>query len=108
MAGADVARAQECIGKAFSAINEADLPLATWRVHATAAELFGRSGDSGSAEHHRELGRVAILKLANSLPVDEPLRQTFLSAPAVTKVLGSRQPTGLTAHRSKLATRIAA
>jgi ATP/maltotriose-dependent transcriptional regulator MalT len=108
MAGADVARAQACISKGLSTINEADLPLAAWRVHATAADLFGRSGDLGSAEHHRELGRVTILKLANSLPVDEPLQQIFLSAPAVTKLFGSGQPTGLTAHRSKLATRIAA
>jgi hypothetical protein len=108
MAGADVARAQACISKGLSTINEADLPLAAWRVHATAADLFGRSGDLGSAEHHRELGRVTILKLANSLPVDEPLQQIFLSAPAVSKVFGSGQPTGLTAHRSKSATRIAA
>jgi hypothetical protein len=86
MAGLDVARAQACIGKALSAINEADLPLAAWRVNATAAEISERRGDHGSAKHHRELSRITILKLANSLPAEEPLRHTFLSAPAVRNV----------------------
>ena len=91
MAGADVARVQECTGKALSTINGADLPLAAWRVNATAAELFERSGDLGSAEHHRELSRATILKLANSLPAEEPLRQIFLSAPAVKNVFAGEQ-----------------
>jgi tetratricopeptide (TPR) repeat protein len=52
IAGADIARAQECIARALST-------------------------------HHRELSRATILKLANSLPVDEPLRHTFISARAV-------------------------
>jgi DNA-binding winged helix-turn-helix (wHTH) protein len=83
IAGADLARAEECIAHALSTINGAELPLAAWRVNATAAELFERTGDRRSAEHYRELSRITILKLANSLPVEEPLRHTFLSALAV-------------------------
>ena len=83
IAGSDVARAQECIAHALSTINGAELPLAAWRINVTAAELFDRTGDRGSAANHRELRRAVVLELANSLPVDEPLRHAFLSAGAV-------------------------
>lgn len=35
-----------------------------------------------------------IIKLANSFPVEESLRKTFLSAPAVRKILGDRVDDG--------------
>src|SRR5271157_6331869 len=44
-----------------------------------------------AAKKHRELSRATIMKLANSLPVEEPLRQIFLSAPIVRKILGDRE-----------------
>ena len=87
IAGADVACAQGCIARAFSTMNGGgELPLAAWRVNATIGELLECMGDPGSAEHHRELSRATILKLADSLPAEEPLRQTFLSAAAVKNV----------------------
>jgi hypothetical protein len=87
IAGADVACAQGCIARAFSTMNGGgELPLAAWRVNATIGELLECMGDPGSAEHHRELSRATILKLADSLPAKEPLRQTFLSAAAVKNV----------------------
>jgi hypothetical protein len=64
----------------LSTIEGFEVPLAAWRVHATAAELY-RAGDNGeSADHHCELTRATIVKLADSLAVEEPLRKTFLSA----------------------------
>jgi len=68
-----------------------DVPLAAWRVHATAAELYQRMGERDAAEKHRELSSATIMKLADSLPVEEPLRQVFLSAPRVRKILGDRE-----------------
>jgi hypothetical protein len=65
-----------------------EVPLANWRVHATAAELYARLGNQDLAEHHRESSRATILQLANSLPADEPLRQTFLSSAMVFNILG--------------------
>jgi tetratricopeptide (TPR) repeat protein len=89
IAGADVACAQRCIARAFSTMNGAgELPLAAWRVNATAGELLECIGNPGSAAHHRELCRAAILKLADSLPAEETLRQTFLSAAAAKNILG--------------------
>lgn len=62
-------------------------------LHATAAELYRLSEKTEVAEHHAELSRAAILRLADSLPGKEPLRKTFLSAPPVLKVLGDTKTT---------------
>jgi hypothetical protein len=66
-----------------------ETPLTAWRVHATAAELYQRTGQPDAAQRHGEISRVAIMKLANSLPAEEPLRRTFLSAPVVREILRS-------------------
>jgi hypothetical protein len=72
-------------------IEDVEIPLAAWRVHATAAVLNECTGKSGEADHHRALSRTTILQLAQSLPAAAPLRHTFLSAPAVMKVLGDAE-----------------
>jgi hypothetical protein len=38
---------------------------------------------------HLALSRETVMKLANSLPTEEPLRQTYLSAPVVREILGN-------------------
>lgn len=87
IAEGDLDRAQECIAKALSTMEGFEVPLAAWRVHAAAFELYQNSGDRDFAESHLVLSRKTIMKLANSLPAEEPLRQTFLSAPMVHKIL---------------------
>jgi hypothetical protein len=83
----DPARARDCITKALSTVQGFEVPLAAWPVHATAAEIDEQAGNLESAAIHRELSRATIRQLANSLPAEEPLRQIFLSAPAVAKIL---------------------
>jgi hypothetical protein len=61
--------------------------LAAWRVHATAARIDEETGNVEAARSHRNISRLTILRLANSLPEQEPLRAIFLSAPAVAQVL---------------------
>jgi hypothetical protein len=73
--------------------------LAAWRVHATAFELHQNSGDRDSVERHLTLSRETVMKLANSLPTEEPLRRTYLSAPVVRKILGNN--VGKSTVRSK-------
>jgi hypothetical protein len=91
MAVGEPERAQDCITKALSAMDGFEVPLAEWRVHATAAELSELRGHSGVAKHHRELSRATVLRLAHSLPEDHPLRITFLSTPSIsTIVAGAR------------------
>jgi len=89
MAEPDLPRAQECIARALSAMEGFEVPLAAWRVHATAFELSQNSGDQDLAERHLGLSRETVMKLANSLPPEQPLRQTYLSAPVVRKILGN-------------------
>jgi DNA-binding winged helix-turn-helix (wHTH) protein len=83
----DRARARDCIGKAVSTVQGFEVPLAAWQVHATAAHIDEESGNLESARSHRNVSRATILRLANSLPEQEPLRKIFLSAPAVARVL---------------------
>ena len=64
-----------------------EVPLAAWQVHATAAHIEEKSGNLDSARSHLGLSRATILQLANSMEQREPLRETFLSAPAVARVL---------------------
>jgi tetratricopeptide (TPR) repeat protein len=84
----DLTRAHDCISKGLSAMEGFEVPLAAWRVHATAFELYQNSGDRDLAERHLALSRATIMKLANSMSAEEPLRRTFLSAPMIRKILG--------------------
>jgi hypothetical protein len=70
-----------------------EVPLAAWQVHATAAHIEEKSGNLDSARSHLGLSRATIMQLANSMEQREPLREIFLSAPAVARVLG-REPAG--------------
>ncbi len=88
MAEFDITRAKDFIAKALATMQGFEVPLASWRVHAVAAELYEQTDDSELAEYHLGVSRDTIMKLANSLPTEEPLRKTFLSGPMVGKVLG--------------------
>jgi hypothetical protein len=89
MAELDLTRAQDCVAKGLSAMEGFEVPLAAWRVHATAFELYQNSGDRYLAQRHLAVSRETVMKLANSLPTEEPLRQTYLSGPIVRKILGN-------------------
>ena len=88
MAESNMERAHECITNALSAMEDFEVPLAAWRVHATAAALYEGTGNNVAVAHHHARSRATILTLANSLAAEEPLRTTFLSAPAVARILG--------------------
>ncbi len=92
-AAEDTDRARACITKALSTMEGFDVPLAAWRVHATAADQYEHAGNRGSAKRHRELSAATILKLAHSLPEGEPLRKTFLSAPPVRRIVHHQRET---------------
>jgi hypothetical protein len=92
MAEIDLQRAQDCVSRALATMEGFEVPLASWRVHATAAEVSQRAEDTESSQRHREISRAAILTLANTLAAEDPLRKTFLSSLSVTKILA--EPTG--------------
>jgi hypothetical protein len=61
--------------------------LAAWRIYGIAARINEELGNLEAARSHRDMSRVTILRLANSLPDQEPLRESFLSASAVAQIL---------------------
>src|SRR5882672_7388718 len=91
MAEGDRGHARTCVDKAVAAMEGLEVPLAAWRVHASAAELESRLGNQRAAEHHRSLGRSTVLALANSLGNYERLRETFLGAPPVRAIIDPGQ-----------------
>jgi DNA-binding winged helix-turn-helix (wHTH) protein len=89
MAEGDLTGARHCLAEGLSTMEGFEVPLASWRVHATAFELHENSGNRELAERHLAFSRDTIMKLANSLPAEEVLRQTFLSSRMVRKILSS-------------------
>jgi hypothetical protein len=87
IAGEEWNRAESCIAKGRATIEGYEVPLAAWRVHGTAAELYARTGNHDLAAHCRDLSRATTLRLANSLEPEDPLRKIFLSAPPVRRVI---------------------
>jgi hypothetical protein len=88
MAELDIRSAQHSIAKGLSTMEGFEVPLASWRVHAVAAELHEHTGDSELAESYLALSRETIMKLGNSLPAKDPLHKSFLADPVVRRVLG--------------------
>jgi ABC-type transporter Mla MlaB component len=72
MAESNLVRADDCIGKAVIAIAGFEVPLAAWRVHATAAECSARAGDRRAAAPP-QLSRTTILDLLRILPSKKSL-----------------------------------
>ena len=87
LANRDESRARDCIARGLSTVQGFEVPLAAWKVHATAAHIEEESGNLESARSHLDLSRATIMQLANSMEQQEPLREIFLSAPAVVRVL---------------------
>jgi DNA-binding winged helix-turn-helix (wHTH) protein len=96
IAEGDLRKAQDCILKAIQEMEGFEVPLAAWRVHATASDLSARGGDGDLATRHRELSYATIMQLANSMSTEEPLREIFLSAPAIRHILGNHEANALT------------
>ena len=60
---------------------------AAWRVHSTAWVFEIRNDNQEAAEWHRTEAENGILAIADSFAADEPLRDIFLAAEPVRKVL---------------------
>jgi tetratricopeptide (TPR) repeat protein len=84
-------KAQTELARALAVLEEAEAPLAAWRVYALAAELYGEQGRKAEARRYRSHSAAIIDQLANSLDSGDPLRDLFLSAPPVRAVLGHTQ-----------------
>ncbi len=80
MALGDTSVALDFIARGIRVIEQRTVPLAAWRVHATAASLLGGTGEAALAQRHHQKARVAILSLADSLAERHALKAKFLSS----------------------------
>jgi DNA-binding winged helix-turn-helix (wHTH) protein len=94
MAEHDWNGAQESIAQALAIVDEFEILVAAWQVHATAWQLYRHTQEHQLAETNRQRAETCILKIANSFPPDEPLRASFLSALPVARVLGAPAKNG--------------
>ncbi|WP_255462334.1 hypothetical protein [Granulicella sp. WH15] len=74
------------ISHAVELINEHDLPLACWRVHATAAEIYRLLGKKTVSRNHRDAASSAVTKLADSLGHEQALREKFLQSSGISRL----------------------
>ncbi len=85
----DSSGARECIAKALAIVDKREIPVSGWRVHATAWELYTEEGESEKAGRHRGRAQEMIMSMADSFEQGEPMRETFLAAAPVQRILSS-------------------
>ena len=79
--------ADDCVHKGLEIVHRFEVPVAGWQVHATAWRLFQSKQQYAEAESHRARAQADIFKIADSFAKGEPLRDIFLSAAPITRVL---------------------
>ena len=87
MAEKDWKGAEEKIEKGLAVLHKCEIPTTAWRVHATRSDLYRQAKNETAAEAERARAEAIILALANSLALDDPLRQAFLAAAPVQRIL---------------------
>src|SRR5262249_53038424 len=80
-------QARDFVEKGLTIIKQFDIPVAAWQVHDRAWELHQLVGEEQAAETHRAYAVGHILAIANSFSPEEPLREVFLSAAPVRRIL---------------------
>ena len=80
-------RAEDCVHKGLEIVHRFEVPVAGWQVHATAWRLYRSRHQYAEAESHRKQAQAGIFKIADSFPKEEPLREAFLSAASIARIL---------------------
>lgn len=76
-------RAGEALSRGFSLLHRNPAPAVSWRLHATAFELYCSTGDGAAAAHHRAQATAILRELADSLPRESPIRAALLNSESV-------------------------
>ena len=71
--------AESQIAEALNIIEQAEVPLAAWRVHATAEKFYSRLGDTHRADICQRKKQGVIQKLIQSMPSSDPLHKGLSS-----------------------------
>ena len=65
--------------RALATLDNADLPLAAWRIYLTAAEIYESLGDANRASEYRRLFEKVMRTLAQNFDTDDGLRVSVLA-----------------------------
>jgi DNA-binding winged helix-turn-helix (wHTH) protein/tetratricopeptide (TPR) repeat protein len=68
------------LSRAISIVEQSDVPLAAWRIYATAAEFYESAGEIGQADKFKRLCDNVIHSLAETLDQNDKLRSSLISA----------------------------
>jgi ATP/maltotriose-dependent transcriptional regulator MalT len=79
----DLQEARVQLSRAIAIVRNARLPVAAWRVYATAANFYDRIGDTNKAVEYRARFDGVVRSLARSLAPDDPLRAASLFSGAL-------------------------
>lgn len=78
--------AEDSLERGLAILEQFEIPVTAWRVHATAYDLY-RQKTKKLAEMHRARAEGYIRKLADSFAPDEPLRNSLVSARSIRRIL---------------------
>jgi hypothetical protein len=79
-------KACDCVAESLLIVEQHQVPLAEWQVHATARDVYLRAGASEVAESHWKRAQEGARVLADSLSVDPTLRSAFLAADRIRRL----------------------
>ncbi|MDX2201483.1 MAG: AAA family ATPase [Hyphomicrobiaceae bacterium] len=82
LAEGDLPSAVDYIEQATNITREFRLPLASWRVHKAAVDVYSAIGDTNRLARHRELGCSVLHNLASEFEVGDIRHQSLMSAAA--------------------------
>jgi predicted ATPase len=80
LAAGDIDDARVQLASALATLDNADLPLAAWRIYLTAAKLYESLGDANQASKYRRLFEEVMRTLAQNFDTDDVLRTSVLAA----------------------------
>ncbi len=79
--------AESFVAQAIAILQRFEVPIAAWRVHATAWDVYRQLKQEDKAEQQRNAAETVVRAIANSFAPDEPLREIFLTSDPVRRVL---------------------
>jgi tetratricopeptide (TPR) repeat protein len=75
----DMAEAQLHLSRALEIVDNADFPIASWRVYRTAAEIFAKHGDVDRAATYRLRFVETVRRLAQNFEPEDRLHKSLLA-----------------------------
>jgi tetratricopeptide (TPR) repeat protein len=99
MAGQNPKGAEHALGEGLEILEIFEVPIAAWRLHATAWDFYRNAINKEMVDYHLESAVSSIWRIADSFPLSEPLRATFLAAAPVQRIIKSAPERSVQEHR---------